>query len=82
MHSFSFKLVISLFLTNAPTYFKEVLKFDIQTDGFLSSIPYALLGVVNISAGLVSDKFIVSKKFSKNNVRKFFTVSGISCYDT
>ena len=63
-----------MFLTNTPTYFKEVLKFDVQTDGFLSSIPYAILAFVVIASGFVSDKLISSKRFSKNNVRKFFTI--------
>jgi sugar phosphate permease len=64
-----------LFLTNAPTYFKEVLKFDVQTDGFLSSIPYALLTFMNIVSGIVSDKLISSRRYTKNTVRKFFTIA-------
>ena len=68
-------IVISLFLTNAPTYFKDVLRFDVQSNGLLSSIPYVVVTFVNILAGIASDKLIESNRLKKNNVRKLFTVS-------
>lgn len=74
---FAGTFIISLFLTNAPTYFKEVLKFDVQTDGFLSSIPYGLLTFINIVSGIVSDKLIASRRYTKNTVRKFFTIASL-----
>ncbi|CAH1784347.1 unnamed protein product [Owenia fusiformis] len=43
------------FLTNIPTYMKEVLKFDITSNGLYSCLPYlGMWAVINL-AGLASD---------------------------
>ncbi|XP_076450040.1 putative transporter slc-17.2 isoform X2 [Babylonia areolata] len=41
------------FLTNIPTYMKEVLKFDIKQNGLLSSLPYiGFWAAINVSGNL------------------------------
>ena len=65
-----------LFLTNAPIYMKEVLKFDIKSNGLLSSIPYVCVLIVIISTGILSDKLIKSGKISRCNVRRIFNFLG------
>ena len=59
-----------------PTFLKEVLKFDIESNGLWSSLPFAVLTLVNAISGIVSDKLIQSNFFTKNGVRKFFSVFG------
>lgn len=65
-----------VFLTQLPTYMKEVLKFDIKSNGFLSSIPYVLFWFFIIVSGILSDKIIQTKKVSRTSVRKFFNTLG------
>jgi hypothetical protein len=61
-----------------PTYFKEVLKFDVQSNGLFSSIPYFTITIVIIISGILGDKIVASNHFKKNNVRKLFSVLGKS----
>jgi ACS family sodium-dependent inorganic phosphate cotransporter-like MFS transporter 5 len=68
---------VVLFLTNAPIYMKEVLKFDIKSNGLLSSIPYMTVLIVIILSGFISDKLIKSGKMSRCNVRRLFNTLGI-----
>lgn len=65
-----------VFLTNLPTYMKEVLKFDIKSNGFLSSIPYILFWLFIILSGILSDIIIKSGKYSRTCVRKIFNTLG------
>ena len=76
IHSFTTSWNMILFLTNVPTYFKEVLKFDVQSNGLLSSIPYVVVTIVIIFSGMLSDKIIESNRFKKRNVRVCFSVLG------
>ena len=55
---------------------KEVLKFDIKSNGLLSSIPYVCVLIVIISTGILSDKLIKSGKISRCNVRRIFNFFG------
>ena len=55
---------------------KEVLKFDIKSNGLLSSIPYVSILIVVIVSGALSDKLIKSGKISKCNVRRVFNTFG------
>ncbi len=55
---------------------KEVLKFDIQSNGLLSSIPYLLFWLFIVLSGVISDKLIATKSFSRTLVRKGFNTLG------
>ncbi|KAK3607611.1 hypothetical protein CHS0354_034661 [Potamilus streckersoni] len=47
-----------MLLTQMPTYMKEVLKFDIQSNGVFSMIPYLVFWVMVIVAGQFADLLI------------------------
>ena len=53
-----------------------MLKFDVQSNGLFSSIPYLTVTLVIIISGILGDRIIASNRFKKNNVRKFFSVLG------
>ncbi len=63
---------IYLFLTQLPTFLKDVLKFDIKSNGFISALPYVVSCVLNILSSLFSDKLIQSKRVTRTNARKIF----------
>lgn len=67
-----------LFLTSLPTYMKEVLKFDVKSNGTLSAIPYLVFWIFIVSAGFVGDK-MVKLGVEKIAVRKLFNTIGFVC---
>lgn len=64
-----------LFLTSLPTYMKEVLKFNVKSNGVLSALPYLVFWLFIISSGVIGDK-IQRLGLSKTNVRKLFNTLG------
>lgn len=65
-----------LFLTQLPTYMKEVLNFDIKSNGGLSALPYIVFWLVTILSSVIGDHLIQSKRLSKTAVRKIFNTLG------
>lgn len=65
-----------LFLTQLPTYMKEVLKFDIKSNGGLSALPYIAFWLLTIVSSVIGDHLIQNKTFSKTVVRKIFNSIG------
>lgn len=65
-----------LFLTQLPTYMKEVLKFDIKSNGGLSALPYIAFWLVTILSSIVGDHLIKNKTLTKTAVRKIFNSIG------
>ncbi|CAM4940543.1 unnamed protein product [Rotaria socialis] len=64
------------FLTSIPKYMAEVLKFDIKSNGLLSSLPYIIFWLnINIS-GAVADMIIRKKFLTRTQTRKLFNVLG------
>lgn len=61
-----------LFLTSLPLYMKEVLKFDIKSNGALSALPYLVFWAFILLAGNIGDYFLMKLKWSKTKVRKIF----------
>ncbi|XP_076093168.1 sialin-like isoform X1 [Mytilus galloprovincialis] len=59
-----------MLLTQMPTYMKEVLKFDIKSNGVFSMIPYLLFWVFIIIAGIFADFFIAREILSIGATRK------------
>lgn len=66
-----------MFLTQLPSFMKDVLKFDIKSNGTMSAIPYVACAVVTITFGVVSDKLIRSKTLSRSNARRVFNALGL-----
>lgn len=65
-----------LFLTQLPTYMKEILKFDIKSNGGLSALPYICFWFLTIISSVVGDKLISTNTLSKTAVRKLFNIIG------
>lgn len=65
-----------LFLTQLPTYMKEVLKFDIKSNGGLSALPYIAFWLLTIVSSIIGDHLIKSQVLSKTAVRKLFNSIG------
>ncbi|CAF0789899.1 unnamed protein product [Adineta steineri] len=64
------------FLTSIPKYMAEVLRFDIKSNGLLSSLPYMIFWLnINIS-GVIADMFIRKKILTRTQTRKVFNVLG------
>lgn len=66
-----------LFLTQLPTYMKEVLKFDIKASGGLSSLPFIFFWLIILISSFIGDRLIESKKLTKTQVRKLFNTLGL-----
>ncbi|RNA04067.1 inorganic phosphate cotransporter isoform X3 [Brachionus plicatilis] len=68
---------IYLFLTQLPTFLKDVLKFDIKSNGLVSALPYIASSILNLSSSIISDKLITSGKLSRTNTRRLFGFIGL-----
>ncbi|CAF0884887.1 unnamed protein product [Brachionus calyciflorus] len=68
---------IYLFLTQLPTFLKDVLKFDIKSNGLISAIPYIASSILNLLSSIISDKLITSGKLSRTNTRRLFGFIGL-----
>lgn len=66
-----------LFLTQLPTYMKEVLKFDVKSSGFLASLPFIVFWFIILLSGVVADKLMVRKILTKTACRKLFNTLGL-----
>uniref|UniRef100_H2LU41 Sialin n=1 Tax=Oryzias latipes TaxID=8090 RepID=H2LU41_ORYLA len=64
-------------LTSLPTYMSDILHFDLQSNGFLSALPYLGSLVVSLLSAVAADILIERKVFSVTIVRKIFTVTGL-----
>jgi len=62
-------------LTNIPTYMKEILKFDIKSNGLLCAVPYIIFWACINIGGFVAD-FLRSKGWRTETVRKIMLSTG------
>jgi MFS transporter, ACS family, solute carrier family 17 (sodium-dependent inorganic phosphate cotransporter), member 5 len=53
---------------------KEVLKFDIKSNGALSALPYLVFWLFITLSGIIGDKMV--QKMEKTTVRKIFNSLG------
>ncbi|XP_044732430.1 putative inorganic phosphate cotransporter isoform X2 [Chrysoperla carnea] len=60
-------------VTDLPKYMSQVLKFRIQSNGIVSSIPYVVMWIVSIFAGWLCDWTIKKNYLNITNARKIFT---------
>ncbi|KAJ8946311.1 hypothetical protein NQ318_004200 [Aromia moschata] len=68
----------STLLTEMPTYINKIMKFDIQSNSWLSAAPYACVIIVTLVCGILSDYLINSGYISLPNERKLFSTIGLS----
>ncbi|XP_034016091.1 sialin [Thalassophryne amazonica] len=66
-----------ILLTSLPTYMTDILHFDLQSNGFLSALPYVGSLLVSVLSGIVADKLIERQVFTVTTVRKIFTLAGV-----
>ncbi|XP_066922768.1 sialin-like isoform X1 [Clytia hemisphaerica] len=62
-------------LTGLPSYFKNVLNFDIKKNGFLSALPYIAGMIFQFVGGFLAD-FLQNNKLSKQTTKRIMTVFG------
>ncbi|XP_034129511.1 sialin isoform X2 [Drosophila guanche] len=62
-----------IFIVNGPTFMGNVLKFNFETNGFLSGMPFICSYFSSVLFCYIADKFILYKVLSLTNVRKLFT---------
>uniref|UniRef100_A0A8D0C9F8 Sialin n=1 Tax=Salvator merianae TaxID=96440 RepID=A0A8D0C9F8_SALMN len=74
---FSYNWTFYTLLTLLPTYMKEILRFDVQENGFLSALPYFGCWVCIILSGQLADYLREKKNMSTVCVRKTFTLIGM-----
>ncbi len=65
-----------LFLTQIPTFLKDVLKFDLKANGLVSALPYICSWILTTSSAVLSDYLTKSNKISTTNARRLFTFIG------
>lgn len=63
-------------VTDLPKYMKDVLRFNVKQNGFLSSLPYILMWMVSLVSGCLCDWLIKKKIMTVEFARKFFTTVG------
>ena len=61
-----------LFMSQMPSYLRDVLKFDIKSNGLVSSIPYLACAIFMFVFSILSDNLLLTDKISKKNVRRIF----------
>ncbi|XP_046627976.1 putative inorganic phosphate cotransporter isoform X1 [Neodiprion virginianus] len=57
-------------VTDLPKYMSSVLKFSIQTNGFLSALPLLAMWLGGIGSSWIADWMIKKDKISRTNLRK------------
>ncbi|ESO11491.1 hypothetical protein HELRODRAFT_71683, partial [Helobdella robusta] len=65
------------YLTNIPTFYKEVLFFDISSNGFFSALPFLGLWAVMNIVPVIADKLQSSGVLSTVATRKIFNTIGL-----
>lgn len=66
-----------MFLTQLPSFMKDVLKFNIKSNGLMSAIPYVACALVTVVFGVVSDKLIRGNILTRTNARRVFNSLGL-----
>ncbi|ESO11490.1 hypothetical protein HELRODRAFT_71434, partial [Helobdella robusta] len=71
--NFSTDWVLNTYLTNIPTFYKEVLFFDISSNGFLTALPFLSSFLPMIIMPKIAEKLKSSEVLSTVATRKIFT---------
>ncbi|CAL1268942.1 unnamed protein product, partial [Larinioides sclopetarius] len=66
-----------MFLTVMPTYFQNILQFDIKKNGILSALPYAALATNIAIASFIADGLRKCNKLSITAIRKIANSLGL-----
>lgn len=60
-------------VTDLPKYFKDVMRFNIFENGFLTALPYLVMWFCSMGSGWLCDKLITGGYLSTTTARKLFT---------
>ncbi|XP_035880251.1 sialin isoform X3 [Phyllostomus discolor] len=74
---FSYNWSFYTLLTLLPTYMKEILRFNVQANGFLSAVPYFGCWLCMILSGQAADHLRAKWNFSTICVRRVFSLIGM-----
>lgn len=74
---FSYNWTFYTLLTLLPTYMKEILRFNVQENGFLSAVPYFGCWLCMILSGQTADTLRAKWNFSTICVRRTFSLIGM-----
>ncbi|XP_054969861.1 sialin isoform X7 [Pan paniscus] len=74
---FSYNWTFYTLLTLLPTYMKEILRFNVQENGLLSSLPYLGSWLCMILSGQAADNLRAKWNFSTLCVRRIFSLIGM-----
>ncbi|KAL0272128.1 UNVERIFIED_CONTAM: hypothetical protein PYX00_005217 [Menopon gallinae] len=66
-------------MTELPTFMKQVLHFDIKSNGTLSALPYLAMWLFSMAASHVVDWMITSGRFTHTVTRKIINSIGQFC---
>ncbi|XP_034241408.1 sialin-like isoform X2 [Thrips palmi] len=67
-------------LTDLPKYMRSVLRFDIATNGVLSSLPYLTMWVMSLGMSAIADWLLVRNILTLLQVRRVFTsIASLVC---
>lgn len=61
-------------MAQAPTYFKQILGWDVQMTGLLSGIPHLFRMIFAFGFSMFADSLLRNKRMSRTNVRKMACV--------
>ncbi|XP_044592760.1 putative inorganic phosphate cotransporter isoform X1 [Cotesia glomerata] len=64
------------FMTQLPTYMKQILHFNIKTNGLVSALPYLAMWLFSMFISQVADWMIFSGKFTHTSTRKIINAIG------
>nr|XP_020008220.1 sialin-like isoform X1 [Castor canadensis]XP_020008221.1 sialin-like isoform X1 [Castor canadensis]XP_020008222.1 sialin-like isoform X1 [Castor canadensis] len=74
---FSYNWTFYTLLTLLPTYMKDILRFNVQENGFVSALPYFGCWLCMILSGKAADNLRVKWNFSALSVCRIFTIIGM-----
>ncbi|XP_034945293.1 putative inorganic phosphate cotransporter isoform X2 [Chelonus insularis] len=63
-------------MTELPTYMKQILHFNIKTNGIVSALPYLAMWIFSMLISHVADWMISSGKFTHTSTRKIINTVG------
>jgi ACS family sodium-dependent inorganic phosphate cotransporter-like MFS transporter 5 len=68
---------IYVFLTQLPSFLKDVLRFDLKNNGAVSALPYIASALLNTIFAIISDKLMTSGRLTRTNSRRLFGFIGM-----
>lgn len=68
--------IFYILLTSLPTYFSTILRFNLQENGIMFSIPYIFNLIFTIISGQIADRIRANRILSTTATRRWQTIIG------